>query len=86
MISVSENLPGNASGVRMVVVVSPDATVRSRLRLLLSGMRWSVAEAAGGAEAMGYLDQRPHEALLVDTWLPDLEVSEFSRWVGIHFL
>jgi DNA-binding NtrC family response regulator len=74
-----------AAPPRTVVVVSPDATVRSRLRVLLSGMRWSVVEASGGAEAMGYLDERSHEALLVDTWLPDLEVSEFSKWVSVHF-
>jgi len=75
----------NEAPVRTVVVVSPDASVRSRLHRLLVNMRWSVAEAAGGAEAMGYLDLHPHEALLVDSWLPDLEVSEFTKWVGVHF-
>ncbi|ADV82614.1 sigma-54 interaction domain-containing protein [Terriglobus saanensis] len=85
MSSVPFNFQGSMAPVRTVIVVSPDAAVRSRLRLLLAGMRWSVAEAAGGAEAMGHLDERPHEALLVDTWLPDLEVSEFSKWVGVHF-
>jgi len=79
------NLGVNEAPARTVVVVSPDAAVRSRLHRLLVNMRWSVAEAAGGAEAMGYLDERPHEALLVDSWLPDLEVSEFTKWVGVHF-
>jgi len=79
------NLVANEAPARTVVVVSPDAAVRSRLHRLLVNMRWSVAEAAGGAEAMGYLDEHPHEALLVDSWLPDLEISEFTKWIGIHF-
>jgi DNA-binding NtrC family response regulator len=37
-----------------------------------------VREAGGGAEAMAFLEESRPEALLVDSWLPDLEVGEFA--------
>jgi DNA-binding NtrC family response regulator len=42
-------------------------------------MRWTVKQAAGGAEAMAQVEETRPEALLVDGWLPDLEVSEFAE-------
>jgi len=41
-------------------------------------MRWTVREAAGGAEAMGHVEALRPEALLLDGWLPDLEVGEIA--------
>jgi len=70
-----------AAGSRSVVVASADAALRQRLRTSLSGMRWQVREAAGGAEAMAYLDEQTAEVLLLDHWLPDLEVGEFAQQV-----
>lgn len=67
-----------ASSQRKVVLASADAGLRGRLRTSLNGMRWEVHEAAGGAEAMARLDDVHPEALLVDSWLPDLEVGEFA--------
>ena len=63
---------------RTVVLASADAALRERLRQSLTGMRWQVREAAGGAEAMELMERSQPEALLVDSWLPDLEVGEFS--------
>ncbi len=60
------------------VVASSDAALRLRLRTSLAAMRWQVWEAAGGAEALAHLDGRPIDALLLDHWLPDLEVAEFA--------
>ena len=37
--------------------------------------------AAGGAEAMAHLEEQVPEVLLLDHWLPDLEVGEFSRQI-----
>ena len=34
-------------------------------------------EAGGGAEALAYLDSAPAETLILDSWLPDLEIQEF---------
>jgi DNA-binding NtrC family response regulator len=63
---------------RTVVLASADAGLRERLRATLVGLRWQVREAAGGAEAMSQLEDLRSEALLVDSWLPDLEVGEFA--------
>jgi transcriptional regulator with GAF, ATPase, and Fis domain len=48
-------------------------------------MRWEVHEAAGGAEAMARLDDVRPEALLVDSWLPDLEVGEFAGQIRMLY-
>jgi len=67
------------SETRTVVVVSPDAHLRQRLASNLAELRWWVREASGGAEAMMLLDDQAAEAMLVDHWLPDLEVGEFAE-------
>lgn len=61
-----------------VILASADAQMRTRLRASLVEMRWQVREANGGAEAMAYLEEQPADALLVDGWLPDLEVTAFA--------
>jgi transcriptional regulator with GAF, ATPase, and Fis domain len=66
---------------RTVVLASADAALRERLRQSLTGLRWQVREASGGAEAMELMERARPEALLVDSWLPDLEVGEFSGMV-----
>jgi DNA-binding NtrC family response regulator len=64
--------------IRSVVLASADAGLRQRLTEGLSGMRWTVREAGGGADAMAQVEAMRPEALVVDSWLPDLEVGEFS--------
>jgi DNA-binding NtrC family response regulator len=76
---------GGMAANRTVVVVSADSALRQRLRSSLSGMRWQVLEAGGGAEAMGQVEDRPAEAMLIDAWLPDLEVGEFAARMETHF-
>lgn len=68
----------SAASMRKVVLASADASLRTRLKASLAGMRWEVFEAAGGAEAIARVDDVHPEALLVDNWLPDLEVGEFA--------
>ena len=65
------------AAVRTVVVASGDVEFRERVAASLSKMRWQVREAGGGAEAMESLESSGAEALLVDTWLPDLDAGEF---------
>lgn len=71
--------------VRTVVLASADAALRSRLRSSLMELRWEVHEAAGGAEAMARLESVHPEALLVDSWLPDLEASEFAGQIRLMY-
>jgi DNA-binding NtrC family response regulator len=73
------------AGLRTVVLASADAGLRERLRASLVGLRWQVREAAGGAEAMAQLEDARSEALLVDSWLPDLEVGEFASVIRMMY-
>lgn len=70
---------------RKVVLASANSDLRRRLKASLSAMRWEVHEAAGGAEAMARVDGVNPEALLVDSWLPDLEVGEFAGQMRVLY-
>ncbi len=65
------------SATRSAVLVSADASFRQRVRDALSELRWQVREATGGAETLACLDASPAEAVVLDSWLPDLEIHEF---------
>ncbi|MGB7189926.1 MAG: sigma-54 dependent transcriptional regulator [Acidobacteriaceae bacterium] len=62
---------------RTAVIASADLSFRQRVRDTLAGLRWQVREAGGGAEALAQLDSSPAETLILDSWLPDLEIQEF---------
>jgi len=66
---------GSASS-RTVILASTDAALRTRLRASLTSLRWQVREASGGAEAIALLEEKRAEALMLDSWLPDLDVAE----------
>ncbi len=70
---------------RTVVVASADEALQERLANSLTGMRWQVRIATGAADAMAKLDENSSEALLLDTWLPDLEVGEFASQMVVRF-
>jgi DNA-binding NtrC family response regulator len=75
----------NGASSRTVVLASADAGLRQRLRTSLTGLRWQVREASGGAEAIAQLEDSRSEALLVDSWLPDLEVGEFAGQIRVMY-
>ncbi len=64
---------------RTAVVASADGSFRERLSAILTGLRWQVRAAASGAEAWPEVGEPLPEALIVDAWLPDLEVLEFVK-------
>lgn len=64
---------------RTVLVASSDRSFRQRMQSTLSGLRWQVREAETGAEAWAQAENLMPEAVVVDAWLPDLELSEFLR-------
>ncbi len=64
---------------KTVMVVSANAVLQESLRLNLAAMRWQVRTAVGGADAIVKMDEQSTEALLLDHWLPDLEVEEFAE-------
>ncbi len=67
----------NRIRIRTALIASADRSFRQRLNQTLSGLRWQVREAGGGAEAWSEAETAAPEALIVDAWLPDLDVSEF---------
>jgi DNA-binding NtrC family response regulator len=60
-------------------VASADRSFRQRLSEILTGLRWQVREAEGGAQAWAEAEATPPEAIIVDAWLPDLELAEFLK-------
>ncbi|MGH9397295.1 MAG: sigma 54-interacting transcriptional regulator [Terriglobia bacterium] len=58
------------------VVASANSEFRRKLLELLRSTHCSVQEARGGAEALAKLDAGTCQALLIDNWLPDLDVEE----------
>jgi len=64
---------------RTALVASADSSFRQRLSHVLSGLRWQVREAVGGAEAWAEAVSAVPEALIVDAWLPDLQLNEFVQ-------
>jgi DNA-binding NtrC family response regulator len=62
---------------RTVLIASADGSFRERLNMTLSGLRWQVREAQGGAHAWTEAETAQPEALIVDSWLPDLDLNEF---------
>jgi len=67
------------SRTRTALVASADRSFRQRLSEILAGLRWQVREAEGGAEAWAEASLTPPEAVIVDSWLPDLDLDEFLR-------
>jgi len=63
---------------RGVIVASADRVLLAQLRAGVEQMRWRVREAGGAAEAIIELERELPEAIVLDSWLPDLEVSEFA--------
>src|SRR5574337_1942754 len=58
------------------VVASPDPHFRQQILKTLASRSWLAEEAQGGAEALAKLEGGEWQALVVDRWLPDLDVEE----------
>jgi DNA-binding NtrC family response regulator len=62
---------------RTALVASADGSFHQRLRAVLTGLRWQVREAQGGAQAWGEAMDALPQTIIVDSWLPDLDLAEF---------
>jgi DNA-binding NtrC family response regulator len=62
---------------RTALVASADRSFRQRLTHVLGGLRWQVREAEGGAQAWAEAEAVLPDAVIVDSWLPDLDLGEF---------
>ena len=65
--------------LRSVLIASADINFRQRLNCILTGLRWQVCEATGGADAWTQAEAALPEAIIVDSWLPDLSCAEFLK-------
>lgn len=81
-LSVTTHLPVRS---RSALLASADAAVRASLRSALKGMRWSLREVSGAAETLNALDGEIPEVLLLDHWLPDIEVNELAALVRLSY-
>jgi DNA-binding NtrC family response regulator len=64
---------------RSALVASADSNFRQRLSEILTGLRWRVREVEGGAQAWGEAQNSTPDAVIVDSWLPDLDLAEFLK-------
>ncbi|MGD0939178.1 MAG: sigma-54 dependent transcriptional regulator [Terracidiphilus sp.] len=79
MVTVPVPIPSLAPRTRTALVASADRSFRQRLTETLTGLRWQVREAEGGAQAWAEAERAVPEAVIVDSWLPDLELVEFLK-------
>jgi DNA-binding NtrC family response regulator len=70
---------------RTALVASSDRSFRQRLSETLTGLRWQVREVEGGAQAWAEAQEAAPEAVIVDSWLPDLDLAEFLKDFRSHF-
>jgi DNA-binding NtrC family response regulator len=70
---------------RTALVASADRSFRQRLSEMLTGLRWQVREAEGGAQAWAEAEAAAPEAVIVDSWLPDLDLGEFLKDFRVFF-
>jgi DNA-binding NtrC family response regulator len=69
----------------IAVVAIADASSRQRATVLLEQLRWSAIATESGAQAFAKLDQNSTQALLLDSWLPDLQINEFIVECGRRY-
>jgi DNA-binding NtrC family response regulator len=77
-VSVLTSSPARSRS-RTALVASADRSFRQRIAETLTGLRWQVREAEGGAQAWAESEVAAPEAFIVDSWLPDLQLSEFLK-------
>ena len=70
--------------MRTAILVSADDTLRETMAERLGRLRWQVREASGGAQAMMLLEDGEAAAIILDSWLPDLQVSDLAELVQLR--
>jgi DNA-binding NtrC family response regulator len=69
--------PVSRARTRTALVASADRSFRQRIAEILTGLRWQVRETEGGAQTWTEAELATPEAVIVDSWLPDLDLAEF---------
>jgi DNA-binding NtrC family response regulator len=71
----------SGESARRVLIASPNADFRRQILESLRAVRWAALEALGGADTLSKLETDEFQILLLDHWLPDLEVTELVALV-----
>jgi DNA-binding NtrC family response regulator len=76
---------GAVFGARSAALVaSANKEFRKRILEQLGARRWAAEEAMGGAEALSRVEDGAFRALLLDRWLPDLDVQELADIIKVR--
>jgi DNA-binding NtrC family response regulator len=78
-------LPVVPNSAEHILVASPSSAVRQRVVERLRSPAYRVAQATGGAEALGHLESGLCQVLYLDRSLPDLDAQELSRTIRERF-
>jgi DNA-binding NtrC family response regulator len=78
-------LPVVPNSAEQILVASPSSAVRQRVVQRLHFPVHKVAQATGGAEALGHLENGFCQVLYLDRALPDLDAEELSRTIRERF-
>ena len=78
-VSLLSASPSSRMRPRTALLASSDRSFRQRLHETLTGLRWQVREAETGAQAWAEAETSVPEAVIVDSWLPDLDLGEFLK-------
>ena len=76
-VPVPQIQPAPYPRTRTAVIASADRSFRQRLSSTLTDLRWQVHEAESGAAAWTEAENWAPGAVIVDSWLPDLDLAEF---------
>ena len=87
----AKSRPAAAHSTRIAVLATADGPLSRRIAAALAALRWEVRSANGGAGVLACLAQDDLSStgavatVIVDSWLPDLEVREFvGELCGIY--
>jgi two-component system, chemotaxis family, chemotaxis protein CheY len=62
---------------KLCLVADDSAVIRTAARRILTDLRFQVAEAENGAEALAKCRERLPDAILLDGWMPQMDGFEF---------
>ncbi len=78
-------LPPTMVAGRSAVVATGNDALRETLAVELGMLRWTVRQARGAAEVFALAEQQAPAAVLLDSWLPDLDVRECVRELAAQY-
>ena len=68
-----------------IVIASPNPEFRHKVVASLRPVDQLIQEVSGGAEALAAVEEGQHGRVLLDRWLPDLDVEDLSRMMKQRF-